>query len=395
MKKFLLISFAIFLIQGCSSVKQNQKALNQGNYDTVINNSLKKLQANKNSKRKQPLILLLEQAFENAAKRDLDHIKFMVMQNNPANYEGIYNTYKKLNNRQQRIAPILPLYHAEENRNAQFEFNSYDSKIIEYQQKLAEHLYQNVNSRLLSQGLSKNEYRSIYNDLEYLNKISPNYKEVIKLMDEAHFKGTNFIIVSLKNASNTIIPKKLEVDLLDFSTYGLDDFWTIFHNTRQPEIKYDFVVVVAFNEILLLPERLKEFEAKREKDVVDGWEYVMDKNGEHVFDDEGEYLKRDKVIKVKCLYNEFTQQKAVNVSGIVSFRNLKNKQTTDKIPLRSEFIFEHRYARILGDPRALAKKERVFMRNKPLPFPSNEQMVFDAGQDVKNELKSILSQYPF
>lgn len=394
MKKLLLILFTILLALGCSSVKQNQKALNQGNYDTVINNSLKKLQNNKSSKRKQPLILMLEQAFENAVARDLDHIKFMEMENNPANYEGIYKTYKKLHSRQQRINPILPLYHVGENRNAQFEFKSYDSKILEYQKKLAEYLYQNAN-KSLSERLQKNEYRAIYNNLQYLNKISPDYKEVNKLMDEAHFKGTNFIIVSLKNTSNTIIPKKLEIDLLDFSTYGLNDFWTVFHNAPQRELDYDFVVVVEFREILLSPERLKEFQAKREKEVVDGWEYVMDENGEHILDDEGEYLKKDKFIKARCLYNEFTQQKAVNVSGIVSFQNIQNKQTTDIIPLGSEFVFEHRYARHLGDSRALNDNERVYLSNKPLPFPSNEQLVFDAGQDVKNELKSILSKYPF
>ncbi|TYP72235.1 hypothetical protein [Aquimarina intermedia] len=394
MKKLLLILFTISLAQGCSSVKQNQKALNKGNYDTVINNSLKKLQSNKNSKRKQPLILMLEQAFENAVQRDLDYIKFAVLENNPANYEGIYKTYKKLANRQQRITPILPLYHVTENRNAQFDFKSYDAKILEYQKKLAAYLYQKANQSLLER-LSKNEYRSIYRDLQYLNRISPNYKDVNKLMDDVHFKGTNFIIVSLKNTSNTIIPKKLELDLLDFSTYGLNDFWTVYHNTPQRELDYDFVVVVEFREILLSPERIKEFEAKREKEVIDGWEYVMDENGEHMLDEEGEYLIRDKYIKAQCLYNEFIQQKAVNVSGVVTFKNIQNRQTTDIIPLGSEFIFEHHYARILGDIRALNDSERSYLKNKPLPFPSNEQLVFDAGQDLKNELKSILSNHSF
>ncbi len=42
-------------------------------------------------------------------------------------------------------------------------------------------------------------------------------------MDEVHFKGIDYIIVSTKNETNMIIPSHLQYDLLDFSTYGMNN----------------------------------------------------------------------------------------------------------------------------------------------------------------------------
>ena len=37
----------------------------------------------------------------------------------------------------------------------------------------------------------------------------------------------------------------------------------------------------------------------------------------------------------------------------------------------------------------------LYLNAREVPFPSNEQMVYDAGEDLKERLKSIVSQYQF
>ncbi|WP_338407526.1 hypothetical protein [uncultured Flavobacterium sp.] len=59
--------------------------------------------------------------------------------------------------------------------------------------------------------------------MNYLNQINQDYKNVLDLMDEVHFKGIDYIIVSTKNETNMIIPSHLQYDLLDFSTYGMNN----------------------------------------------------------------------------------------------------------------------------------------------------------------------------
>ncbi|MGK0308951.1 MAG: hypothetical protein ACI8RP_001918, partial [Urechidicola sp.] len=64
-------------------------------------------------------------------------------------------------------------------------------------------------------------------------------------------------------------------------------------------------------------------------------------------------------------------------------------------PIESGFIFENIYATFLGNRRALNKEDIALTRNEPLPFPTNEQMVFDTGEDLKNRLKQIIFQVQF
>ena len=62
----------------------------------------------------------------------------------------------------------------------------------------------------------------------------------------------------------------------------------------------------------------------------------------------------------------------------------------DRHPLTTEFVFENEFARFRGDERALTPDDERFLRNDFLPFPSSEQMVLDAGTDIKARLKDIL-----
>jgi hypothetical protein len=59
-------------------------------------------------------------------------------------------------------------------------------------------------------------------------------------------------------------------------------------------------------------------------------------------------------------------------------------------PLTSEFTFNHVYAKFRGDKRACEENYYPFFDKRELPFPSNEQMVFDTGEDLKAKLKDII-----
>jgi len=98
---------------------------------------------------------------------------------------------------------------------------------------------------------------------------------------------------------------------------------------------------------------------------------------------------------VTCEYYEFTQFKAANATVKISFTNTKTKQTVDSFPLNSEFIFDHVYAEHNGDKRALEDDLIRFLGIQSIPFPTNEQMTFDVGQDIKRKLISILRKRQF
>ncbi|WP_116769233.1 hypothetical protein [Maribacter litoralis] len=393
MKKFLLFSF-IGLLLSCSGVKKTQEALNSGNYEAAINKAVMNIAENKTKKSNQQYIVLLEEGFKKNTERELQHIKFLEKDGNAANYEEIFNTYNRLKSIQERIRPLLPLQILDEGRRAQFNFKNYDDEIIASKNNLSEFLY-NKGTTLLSNANYKSDYRNAYSDLNYLNEINPNYKDVVAKIDEAYLKGLDYVIVNMTNNTDQIIPKRLEDELLNLNTYGLNTNWTEYHTNRIQNQLYDYQMEVSFQDISISPEQIREKQISKEKQIKDGYTFVEDSNGNVVSDSLGNSIKVDKFKTVRCDFYQFTQFKSAKVTGVVSFIDLKKQQKINQYPLSSQFVFEHIYANYDGDKRALDNDLVSLLQLARVPFPSNEQMVYDAGEDLKNNLKNILNNQRF
>ena len=152
---------------------------------------------------------------------------------------------------------------------------------------------------------------------------------------------------------------------------------------------------VELRDINISPEQVNEKQIIKEKQVKDGYQYVLDNDGNVVKDSLGNDIKIDKFKTVKCNFYQFTQFKTAQVTGLVSFSDLKTKQQLNSYPLSSEFVFEHIYANYNGDKRALDNDLVSLLNLAAVPFPSNEQMVYDAGEDLKGRLKGILTRHKF
>ena len=393
MKKQLLFILSFFILISCSSIKNTQEAISNGNYDSAINTAIENLKRNKTKKGNQPYIILLEEAFAKVTSKDLAKINFLKKDNNPENIETIFVLYEELKRRQEILKPLLPLFIRKENRVAKFQFNNYDDEIIANKNQLSDYLY--AKAKKFFDKNNKFDYRAAYNDLEYLEKINPNFKEVRSLMEVAHERGLDFVIVSMKNKTQKVIPKRLEEDLLNFDTYGLNDLWTVYHGAKDPKINYDFGLELNLRKIKVSPEQIREKEIIKEKDIKDGFKYLLDENGNQVLDQEGNKIKVDKLIKVRCELYQFTQFKSAKVTGIVKYVDLYTKQIIQTYPIESRFSFQHIYANFKGDKRALDPSFLDLIRFRVVPFPTNEQMIYDSGQDLKEKLKFIISRNKF
>lgn len=392
-EKKLLIILLVSLFISCGSVKTTKEAINTGNYDQAIALAIKNLKGNKTKKNNQPYVLMLEEAYAKATKRDIERINFLKKDANPENLETIYNMYLVLSKRQGKIKPLLPLPILEKGTNAKFNIDDYSSAIINSKNKLSKYLYEKA--LLFVNSNDKNELRSVYYDLEYIEQINPNYKDIRGLMKEIHLKGTDFVFVSVKNDSEMIVPERLEEDLLNFDTYGLDNFWTVYHSSKNAKINYDFGLELNLRNIEVSPEQVREKQIIKEKLIKDGFKYIVDDNGNHVKDSLGNKIKIDRMITVKCELYEVTQFKSSFVSGQVIYFDYNLNQVVQTFPIESEFIFEHIYATYNGDRRALDRRYNDLIGLRVLSFPSNEQMVYDTGTDLKEKLKYIITHKGF
>ncbi|HLA55088.1 MAG TPA: hypothetical protein VK623_03235 [Flavobacterium sp.] len=391
MKKITALAL-LFLFSACG-VKQTQKQLASGNYDQAISKATNSLRSNKDKKGKQDYVYLLEDAFAKAKERDLSEIEMLAKDANPANLEKIYNTYLQLNARQEKIRPLLPLKLIKESRNANFVFENYSDAIISSKNSLSKYLYDNALKLIKSS--NKLDSRAAYDDLVYLEKINPGFKDTKKVMDDAQLKGTDFVSVYTKNETNMVIPAGLQNDLLDFSTFGLNDKWTVYHSNKLKSITYDYGLIVNFRDIKISPEQEKEKEFVKEKQIKDGTKKLLDSHGNVVKDSLGHVIMVDKFKTIRISIYEFRQFKTCQVAAKVDYIDFKTNQLIDTFPLSSEYTFENIYSKYNGDKRAADESYYSNFDKRAVPFPSNEQMVYDSGEDLKAKLKTIITKNRF
>ena len=107
----------------------------------------------------------------------------------------------------------------------------------------------------------------------------------------------------------------------------------------------------------------------------------------------GNDIKIDKIINVKARFFEIIQTKSAQVIADIVYKDLKQNQIVDTFTIDSGFDFENVFARFRGDQRALSRNDRNLLRQPQISFPSDTQMVYDTGEDLKLKLKRIIKSY--
>ena len=103
----------------------------------------------------------------------------------------------------------------------------------------------------------------------------------------------------------------------------------------------------------------------------------------------GNDIKIDNVIKISVKTIESIQSKSAKVLAEIRFLD-KNKNIIDKFPLESEFWFRNRFVEYNGDKRALTKNEIKLSKNRLIPFPRDEVLIFNNSENIKRKMKNII-----
>jgi len=383
----------VFLFISCSNVKQISEAVYSGNYDYAIDLSIEKIKKKKGKKSADPYIKLLKESYDKAVARDLNNISKLKINTNPNKWQDIYDLYLDLDTRQEKIKPLLPLFLIKENKKVKFDFQDYTDEINNAKNHLVNHLYKKA--KILLQSHNKADVRNAYDLLDELDRIDPDYKDVRQLMNQAHRLGMTYALVKIENESDKLIPKRLSDELLNFSSYGASNFWVDYHNKHQPGKQYDYTIKLKFKQINISPEQIREKEIIEEKEIQDGYVYQKDANGNIVNDSLGNPIKIPRIIKVRSRVLLYNQHKEAQVQAVCEIIDNRTGQRVDNFPLQSQFVFDYTYATQQGDRRAIRKEIIDFLDKQPVPFPSNEQMIYDAAQDIKMQFKDILNKASF
>jgi hypothetical protein len=97
-------------------------------------------------------------------------------------------------------------------------------------------------------------------------------------------------------------------------------------------------------------------------------------------------VPRKIIIKARIL--EVFQQKEARVAGVLEFYDNQTKEVIRRENITADAIFENYASTFQGDKRALSADSKKRIGNRPLPFPSDVDLLLDAADVLKPTVKN-------
>lgn len=380
MKKIVYLLILSVLISSCTATYYVKK----GKYEKAFEKSIDKL-------RKKPTheksILALQKSYHQILKTKNDRITYLKKQNRDDVYSEIFDHYNRLKYLQEELETVLPL--RLRGRNIDFPHTDYDDVMIKAKKKAAD-FYFNHGNQMLDKG-DKFSARIAHRDFTDLKNFFPNYKNIDALLEEALQKGTSHVVIELENKTFFRLSKNFMKDLLPRNIAQLNKDWQSWHEAPQKSFD-DYEVKISVVDISLSPGLEKENNFTEVKEVEEGWEYDLDANGNVKKDSLGNDIKIPKIVELTAYVKEFLQRREGHTHVEILFYDLQTNQRIKKVPADIVFFFENRFATVSGDIEAASKETRRLMRNRPMPFPSDADMLELSKEPLRDRIEDLIRQ---
>ena len=267
MKKFLPVLVATAILISCAS---STKYYQQGKYDAAIRLAVKKLRK-KPTKEKE--ILILEQAYDRANKKDNDRLNFLKMEGNPSMWDEVHTRYSSLKTRQTLVQEVMPLELLSTGRMIQFPNINYDEEIINSKKNAAKYFYEH-GLVLLAKGDRENAKKAYY-DFEKVKQFYSNYEDVDAKLKEALWLATLKVIaepIPMHSAtfalSNEFFDNKINEFLGTMPGSKFVRFYTVGEAKAEGVTNPSHVIKIQFDDFVVGQLIIKEKETQVQKNNV-------------------------------------------------------------------------------------------------------------------------------
>lgn len=378
MKKFASLLLISVLFLSCTSSK---KMLERGQYDRAIDRSTEKLMKKPGNAKE---LEVLHEAYELANMFDRERIEFLELEGLEESWVEIYELYEQLNRRQMKVRRLPTQI-----RN-QFTFYNYDQEIIESKAAAADVSYKR-GLEFLEKG-DKMSARQAYYEFDRAAQIYPGYEDVDQLLAESHDLGLNHALYFIENNSGMVLPEYFDAEMKKTTLKELNTQWLNFDTYENEKIDYDYFLVLNITDISFSPESVEKKIYTETSEIQDGLKYDLDADGNVRKDSLGNDIRVPNMVTVTAEITETEQTKSAFVAGSLDFYEMGTDQLirTDNVAIES--VFRHQYGEFKGNKKALSEESAKIVGGRAVPFPSNEQMLMDSTELLKNRSKRIISR---
>lgn len=360
--------------------------MQKGNYDAAITKSVEKLRKDRSDTKN---IDILEQAYKIALEQDNERIRLLKMEGKPQNWDEIYLIYKKMNDRQSMVRTVLPLQSG--NKTVDFPYVDYMDEMVIAKNKAADYYY--AHGMELMENGTKEAYRQANAEFARAKEYVGDYEGLDRLLEETRYLGISRVLVQVDNSSSINFPPEFEADLLALDLPRLDREWVEYHTRQLDEnTEFDYIVSVLIKAVMVSPDNTFQKDTLIKREIEDGFQYVLDDNGNVMKDTLGNDIKVKKYKEVQCALIETVQTKECLIEGDVEIITLKPNRVLKKDPLTADSYFEHISARAIGDTEALLPNQLAKTQSEPVPFPSDGEMVMRCSEALKMGIKTAMER---
>lgn len=382
---FTFIALIALLFTACNS---SQRLLEKGNYDQTIDYSIRKLRGKKNKSPKH--VQSLEEAFSKVTQRDMRSIETLKRKGTGNIWAKIHDIEQGIANRQYKIEPLLPLMD-KNGYQATFAFVKVGKLIEESSKKAAEGFYIKGSQNLtLAREGDKVAARKAFEQFKETKRFVDDYKDVAEHMQEAEELGVIHVLYETKNRVGTMLPRDAERELQLLNVRKLNTRWTQYHTQTANDLVFDYRIELNIEEVNVGGEQLRERAYIDQKEIEEGWEYVLDYKGNVMKDSLGNDIKVPRKVIITAEVLETYQFKNAAVKARLVYYDTRTNERLYSDALTAEAVFENYASTFRGDRRALSNESRNRIGNAPMPFPRDYELVRSAVINMKPALKDKL-----
>jgi len=289
--------------------------------------------------------------------------------------------------------PLLPLV-GKDGYRAEFKFIKVEGLINKTRENAAAYHY-DLAKKYLAKAEKGDKWsaRKAYTHLEDVARHFRHYNDIISLKERALFLGTTRILVRSENRSLVAMPVGFQEALLALNVKALNDRWTEYFTLEPADVEMDMVAEMEITNFHVSPERefVKEYQDRKE--IEEGWEYILDENGNVAKDTLGNDIKKPKKVWIHADVLEVSRNKSANVGGLIKFYDAR---TTEKLNSKNFNVtseFNDFVCTFRGDERALSSQTRTRLKHNPLPFPTDAGIALEAAGKLKSFMLQEIKRF--
>ncbi len=382
MKNLYTIPILLILLLGaCSSP---QRLYEKGKYSKAVEEALELV---RKGKAEDGDIRTLELAFNQMNTREINQLEKLLNSPSPDRWEDILAVADRIDNRQEWISPYLPMTYPGSGQSVSLRLYPLRDLIPQARIKAADR-----RKELGEQALEQAEYgdkqaaREAYSHFAKSLSFRPGDSATRQLQDRAEVLSYSLMRLQIDNQARAFLPGGYRLQLEETFTSSVDHRWLRILPDGAPCRDCDLETTIVLLDVDVSPDGIEERKWKERNSVEDGFRYALDERGNVMKDTNGNDIKIKVYKEVWAEVFETRQFKAARLEGMMEVKDLRSGRVLRRIPVAAETQFRAESVWFQGDKRALDPKTLKRLKNHPVPYPDEQDILADAADLFRQEV---------